>query len=339
MTPLPIAVDAMGGDRAPDIAVGGAIRAAEQGLPVILVGPEGDLARRIPRGLPLTIAHAAEHVSDSERPATAVRRRPDASINVAMRLVSDKRARAVVSCGPTGAIMTAALLGLGRLPGVLRPAVTVVVPRMDGGRLVLLDMGANVDCRPEMLAQFALMGHCYARQVLGTARPRVGLLSNGEEDTKGNDLVRRARPLVAELPVRFAGSVEPLAAFRGACDVLVCDGFVGNVMLKTVEATVEIVTSLLRQEIRRHPSARFGAWLLTSALRRFREQADYAAVGGALLLGVGGVVVVGHGRSDDRAVHGAIRQAHGCAGEGLSERIAAAVGAALQAPGDGDVAR
>ncbi len=331
MTLSPVALDAMGGDGAPVAQVAGAAQAVREGLPVLLVGDEGILRSLIPRDVDLPIRHTSEFVRPDDSPATVVRRKPEASIRLAMAAVKAGEACAVVSCGHTGAVMAAAMVELGRTPGVDRPAVTTVVPRLDGGPLVILDLGANVDCRPAQLGQFAVMGHVFARDVLGIAQPRVGLLSNGEEAGKGNALVQAAVEVLEGLPVDFVGQVEPTAAFRGVCDVLVCDGFVGNVMLKSVEATVEIVGKLLREEIRRRPSAKLGAWLLTGAFRRFRSRTEYAAIGGAQLLGVDGVVVVGHGRADAEAVASAIRRGHRCAAEHLASHLGEAVSETLNA--------
>jgi glycerol-3-phosphate acyltransferase PlsX len=228
--------------------------------------------------------------------------------------------------------MASALYVLGRLEGVDRPPLATVVPRKDGGQLVLLDLGANVDCKPAHLAQFAVLGDAYARAVLGIARPRVGLLANGEERGKGNEQVRAAWPEVDALDLHFVGNVEPLGALRGECDVLVCDGFDGNVMLKTVEGTVEVMGRILREEIRRRPSAQIGAWLLGGAWRRFRQRTTYDSVGGALLLGVQGVAVVGHGRADARAVASAIRYAHSCVQAGLLGALRHHVGGRLARP-------
>lgn len=322
MSHAPVAVDAMGGDHAPDAVVEGVIRAARLGVPVLLVGDETILGRMLPRDLKIPILHAAEAVAMGESPAVAVRKKAASSIRLTMRAVAEGQAGAALSCGNTGAAMAAALLELGRIPGVERPAITTVVPRIDGGKLVILDLGANVDCRPSHLGQFAVMGHLFARHVLGIADPAVGILSNGEESGKGNELVRAAVPFLESAPIRFVGHVEPTAAFRGAVDVLVCDGFVGNVMLKSVEATVEVVGSLLKEEILRHQPAKLGAWLLKGAFRRYRKRTEYAAIGGAQLLGVNGVVIVGHGRADAEAVASAIRLAHHSAQEGLSTRIA-----------------
>ena len=332
--PLPIAVDAMGGDRAPEAIVQGAIAASRAGVHVTLVGDPARLAALLPPRSALSIVPAHEVVGMDESPVGAVRRKPGASVRVAMEELRSGRARAVVSCGNTGAAMAAALFGPGRQAGVERPAVARAVPRTDGRQLVILDLGANVDCRPGQLAQFALMGQAFARHLLGEADPRVGLLSNGEEEGKGNELVRLAAPLIAALPLRFVGQVEPVQAFRGACEVLVCDGFVGNVMLKTVEATAEVVGRLLKEEVLRRPTDRFGAWLLEGAFARFRRRTDWSSFGGALLLGVEGVVIIGHGRSDPRAAEAAIHYAALCAKSGVVERI----GEALRAQEEADAA-
>jgi glycerol-3-phosphate acyltransferase PlsX len=329
MNKTPVAVDAMGGDGAPEAQVAGAARAVRAGLPVLLVGDEAVLRPLIPKDVDLPIRHTAEAVGMGEPASIVIRTKPDASVRLAAAAVKAGEACALVSCGNTGAVMAAALIELGRIPGVDRPAVTTVVPRLDGGALVILDLGANVDCRPDQLGQFAVMGQVFARDVQGIANPRIGLLSNGEEAGKGNALVQAATEVLAELPLNFVGQVEPTEAFRGACDVLVCDGFVGNVMLKSVEATVQIVSKVLKEEILRKPSAKFGAWLISGAFRRFRSRTEYAAIGGAQLLGVDGVVIVGHGRADAEAVASAIHRAHHCAAEHLSSHIGQAVSEAL----------
>ena len=311
----PVALDAFGGDRAPEALLEGALLASRQGIPVVLVGDAQRLRGKVPRGL--EVVHAPSVVSMDEPASTPVRDKPDASIRRIFELVRDGQACAAVTCGHSGAAMAAALHVLGAIPGVDRPPLATVVPRKDGGQLVLLDLGANVDCKPALLAQFALLGDAYARSVLHLDAPRVGLLANGEERGKGNKQTRLAWPEIDALGLNFVGNVEPLGALRGECDVLVCDGFVGNVMLKTVEGTVEVVARVLKEEIGRRPSARFAAWLLSGAWRRFRQRTTYDSVGGALLLGVGGVAVVGHGRADARAVASAVRYAHSCAEAGL----------------------
>jgi glycerol-3-phosphate acyltransferase PlsX len=313
--PRAVAVDAFGGDNAPDVVLAGAELAVRQGTPVVLVGDAARLRGRVPRGL--QVVHAPEVVGMDEPASTPLRKKPGASIRRVFELVRDGEAVAAVTCGHSGAAMASALHVLGAVPGVERPPLATVVPRRDGGQLVLVDLGANVDCKPQHLAQFAVLGAAYARAVLGLQDPRVGLLANGEEEGKGNTQVRAAFPELQALSLNFVGNVEPLGALRGECDVLVCDGFVGNVMLKTVEGTVEVVGRILRDEIRRRPGAQLGAWLLQGAIRRFRQRTAYDAVGGALLLGVEGVAVVGHGRADARAVASAIRYARTCAETGL----------------------
>jgi phosphate acyltransferase len=320
---LPVALDAMGGDRGPAVNIEGALRAHRSGIPVLLVGDEAKL--RQPRKGALPVLHAEESVAMDESAAKSVRSKPGSSIRAAIDAIKNGTACAAVSCGNTGAFMAAATLVLGRIEGVDRPAITTVVPRTDGGRLVILDLGANTDPKPEHLAQFACLGDAFARVVLELERPRIGLLSNGEEPSKGNELVRAAHARLRELPLQFVGNVEPRHAFHGDCDVLVCDGFVGNVMLKSIEATAEVVGGILRREILAHPSSRFGAWLLQGALSRVRKQTAYSSIGGALLLGVDGVVVVAHGRSDATAVSGAIAHAHRCARDDLVGRIRTAL--------------
>ncbi|MES2638268.1 MAG: phosphate acyltransferase PlsX [Myxococcota bacterium] len=325
--PRPIALDAFGGDNAPDAMLAGAELAVRQGVPVVLVGDANRLRGKVPRGL--TVVHAPDVVEMDEPASTPLRKKPGASIRRIFELVREGQALGAVTCGHSGAAMASALHVLGPIPGIERPPLATVVPRRDGGQLVLVDLGANVDCKPHHLAQFAVLGDAYARAVLGLAHPRVGLLANGEERGKGNTQVRAAWPELEALPLNFVGNVEPLGALRGECDVLVCDGFVGNVMLKTVEGTVEVVGRVLRDEIRRRPTAQLGAWLLQGAIRRFRQRTAYDAVGGALLLGVEGVAVVGHGRADPRAVASALRYARSCAEAGLLPALRHLVGQRL----------
>lgn len=316
-----IAVDAMGGDHAPAEIVTGALRAAAEGLPVALVGRETELRALLPRRGPQpAIVDAADVVGMGDAAVSGVRRSEQSSLRVALRMVRDGAASAVVSCGNTGAVLVGAVLDLGVLPGVDRPAIATVLPRADGGRLFLLDAGANVDCRPEQLVSFAALGVAYA-EASGIPDPRVGLLSNGEEDGKGNTQVKATLPLLRRSGLRVVGNVEPTAAMEGACDVLVTDGFVGNVLLKAAEGAVSTVVQLLRQEIRRSPVGVVGAFLLRGAFRRFRERVAWDAHGGAVLLGTRGVVVVGHGRANAQAVHQAIRLAHRTARGGLAERL------------------
>lgn len=310
----------MGGDHAPEPIVAGAIRAFRRGVPVVLVGDEARVRPLVPRRLEIPIVHAPHVVGMGDAPSS-VRRRDDTSVRRALQLVRDGRACAAVSCGSTGATLVAAVLDLGVLDGVDRPAIATVLPRRDGGRLILLDAGANVDCRPELLACFAQLGAVYA-ECSGVVRPRVGLLANGEEEGKGNMQVRATLPLLRSLDLDVVGNVEPLAAMEGACDVLVCDGFVGNILLKAAEGAVGTVVALLRTEIRRYPSGWLGAFLLRGAFRRFRARVAWDAHGGALLLGTRGVVVVGHGRANADAVCAAVDMARRNSASGLVERMA-----------------
>jgi glycerol-3-phosphate acyltransferase PlsX len=320
VTALPVALDAMGGDQAPEAIVAGAVLAHASGVPMILVGDEVKIRALLPRGSAIAVVHAADAIAMDEAAVAAVRKKPDSSLRKTMGLVRDGTACAAVSCGNTGAVLVAAVLDLGVLEGVERPAIATLLPRSDGGRLVLLDAGANVDCRPEMLACFATLGAAWAG-ALGVNEPRIGLLANGEEASKGNAQVRATLPLLQALPLRVVGNVEPNAAMAGACDVLVCDGFVGNVLLKGVEAAADTVVRLLREEIRRNPSARFGAWLTSRAFQRFRQRVKWQAYGGGVLLGIKGVVVVGHGRANAEAVASAVRTAHEAAKSGLVARL------------------
>jgi len=325
----PIALDAMGGDRAPQNTVEGACRAVREGIAVLLVGDEAVLRPMIPKGMDLPILHAPESIGMSEPPSRSVRNRPGSSVRVAARAVKEGRASAVVSFGNTGALMAACLNELGRLDGVERPAVITTLPRSDGGQLVLLDLGANVDCKPSHLGQFGVMGSVFARAVLQVETPRVGLLSNGEEEGKGNEQVRAAMPVLEKMPICFIGPVEPHDALHGACEVVVCDGFVGNVMLKSIEAAIGVAGKVFKEEILGRPGAKLGVKLLQGALQRYRARTSATAIGGAFLLGVDGLVLVGHGAADAAAVHSAIRRADSALKEELTAHIGAAISEAL----------
>jgi len=317
---LPVAVDAMGGDHAPDAIVEGAVAAVRAGIPVILVGDRARLWPLLPKRDAPAIAHAPDVIGMGEAAAAGVRRKPDSSVRRAISLVQKGEACGALSFGNTGATFIAALFDLGVFDGVERPGIATVLPRSDGGRLVMLDAGANVDCRPEQLACFALLGASYA-EVLGVDNPRVGLLSNGEEEKKGNMQVRATLPLLQSLPLEVVGNVEPHHAMAGACDVLVCDGFVGNILLKAAEGAVATVVQLLKEEITRRPSGRFGAFLLQGAFQRFRDRVQWDAQGGALLLGTRGLVVIGHGSAGPDAVHAGISLAASAARDGLLEAL------------------
>lgn len=316
----------MGGDRAPAQIVDGAVAAARHlASGVRLVGALAPLRAELSRhadatALPLSLVEAPDVVGMAERPAAALRRKPGASIRLAVREVAEGRAAAVFSAGSTGATVMAACTGLGLLPGVDRPALATTVPTRKRPA-VLLDAGANAECRPAHLLQFAVMGSVFAQVALDLPEPRVGLLSIGEEETTGNELTREAHRLLKEAPVRFLGNVEARDVYAGAVDVIVCDGFTGNVALKISEGLVEMVETLLGEELSATFSTRVGYLLSLRAFRRFRKRVDYSEYGGALLLGVGGITVVGHGRSSPKAVRNAIALADRFARERLIDRL------------------
>jgi phosphate acyltransferase len=357
-----IALDAMGGDHAPAAPVAGAVAAArEYGLAVDLVGPadvlRAELARHRARDLPLTVVDAPDVIGMAESPAVAVRQKRQSSLVVGIQRVASGQADGFVSAGNSGAVMAAALLGLQRIPGVARPALGAVVPTARG-RCLIIDVGANADCKPENLAQFAVMGADYVERVLGVARPSVGLLSIGEEPGKGNQLARDAHPLLQDLPLHFIGNVEGKDIPLGNADVIVTDGFTGNVVLKVVEGTPRALAQIVRAELLPHKPERIAlpllaagalAAIVTPALRRpaahvagaallggsalalsfapavtrLWRRLDWAEHGGVPLLGVNGVCIIAHGRSHARALKNALRVAGEAAAGGLVEHIAA----------------
>ena len=255
------------------------------------------------------MVHASDHISIDEAAVAGVRRSRDTSIRVGLREVRAGRAGAFVSCGNTGAIVVASMLELGLNDGVRRPPIATLLPRADGRHLVLLDTGAHVDARAQLLADFARLGFAYAQE-LGISDPRVGLLANGAEVTKGTPRLRAAVEILDQADLPHVGFIEPHAALRGACDVLVTDGFVGNVLLKAGEGTVHMLGRLIEREIRRDPIAKLGAWLLRAAVRRLRRQVEWEARGGGVLLGCRGTVIVGHGRATRESVRQAIHLAN-----------------------------
>lgn len=324
-----IAVDAMGGDFAPTEIVAGAIRAQEElGVKVLLVGdPEQIQASMQQYNLPaLPEVVAAEGVVEmTEEPLVALRRKPKASINVAMDLVKQGQADAVVSAGHSGAAMAAALLRLGRLPGIDRPAIGAVLPTIVPGKMVIvLDVGANVDCRPKYLEQFAVMGMVYSQHVLGVEAPQVGLLNIGEEAGKGNEAAVRTYKLLQKNPlISFIGNAEGRDVLSGNYDVVVCDGFVGNILLKFAEAVGGVLLQILREELPRGLHGKLGASILKPNLRRIKQRVDHAEHGGGLLLGVNGVCIISHGSSQAPSIYNAIRLAKEAADHRVSERIQA----------------
>jgi glycerol-3-phosphate acyltransferase PlsX len=326
-----LAIDAMGGDDAPSRIVDGAVAAARHlDVRLALVGRSSDLESRLSaygdwRSLGLEIVEASDVVEMSESPAAGLRRRPGASIRVAADLVATGKAGALFSAGNTGATVLAAHAAFGMLAGVDRPALAPVIPTR-GAPAVLLDAGANVGAKPQHLLQFAVMGSAYARLALGVEEPRVGLLSIGEEETKGNELTREAHQLLRAAPIRFVGNLEGREVYSGVADVVVCDGFTGNVVLKTGEGLVEAVEALLDDELQGTFSSQVGYLLARRAFRRFKRRVDYSEFGGAPLLGVGGLVVVGHGRSSAKAVRNAIAMASRFVQEGFTGLVADGIG-------------
>jgi glycerol-3-phosphate acyltransferase PlsX len=323
---ITIALDAMGGDHAPSAIVDGAVAAARHlDVEVLLAGPSNELRARLEAhpdapGLALATVDAAEAVGMAEPPAATLRRKPRASIRVACEQVASGRASAVVSAGNTGATVMAAYSTFGLLPGVDRPALAMPIPTR-GRPAVLLDAGANAECRPQHLLQFAAMGSVYARVALGIERPRVGLLSIGEEETKGNELTREAHRLLRGSSLNFIGNVEGREVYSGNADVIVCDGFTGNVVLKTSEGLVDTVEALLGDELQGTFSSQVGYLLSRRAFRRFRRRVDYSEYGGAPLLGVAGLTIVCHGRSSSKAIRNAIAMAYRFAATDFIHRV------------------
>jgi glycerol-3-phosphate acyltransferase PlsX len=328
-----IAIDAMGGDTGPSVIVDGALAAARHlQIGLLLVGDAAAIERELARHpaasgfrrLDVAIADAPDRVEMSESPALALRRKPHASIKVAADAVSAGRADALFSAGHTGASVMASHAAFGMLPGVDRPALATIIPTRRTPA-VLLDAGATVGCRPPHLVQFAVMGSAYARVALGLASPRVGLLSVGEEETKGNDLTREAHQLLKDAPVHFIGNVEGRDVYAGVADVIVCDGFTGNVALKVSEGLVEAVEMLLHDELAATFGGRVGYVLSRQAFRRFRRRVDYSEFGGAPLVGLNRLCLVGHGRSSSKAVANAVTMAARAVREDLLGRLASGV--------------
>jgi glycerol-3-phosphate acyltransferase PlsX len=314
---MKIVLDAMGSDRRPVNDIAGAVAAAREfGVTVVLVGPEdlirSELGKHQTNGLQFEIVNATQVVEMKEHPANAIRDKKDASINVGLALVRNEKADAFASAGNTGAVMAGALVGagrIGRIKGIERPALAAALPQ-ESTPVLVIDVGANTDCKPEYLRQFALMGSLYAARVLGVSRPRVALLSNGEEETKGDMLVQAAHTLLKdEKSINFTGNIEPKDVLRHGADVVVCDGFVGNIMLKTAESVANMMSETIRLEIKASALTMVGGLLARPAFNRIRRRIDPAEVGGAPLLGVDGVVIIGHGRSSSTAIKNMIHAA------------------------------
>ncbi len=332
---IDIVLDAMGSDKAPDPEIRGAIQACRQfPVHVHLVGPQDRiepvlLAYLQGEDLPISIVHASEVIGMDEKAAAAVRSKKDSSMRVGLRLVREGKARGFVTAGNTGAAMATAKMVLGTLQGVDRPALATILPTATGIPCTLLDAGANVDSEPHNLVQFAIMGQIYARNVLGIAKPRVGLLSIGEEDGKGNALSRETLPLLRALQgdhlYHFLGNVEGRDLTNGAADVVVCDGFVGNVALKAIEGLGRLVSDSLRQTLKSTITSQVGALLSRKAFKNFKKRLDYSEYGGAPLLGVRGACIIGHGSSNENAIYNAIRVATQFAEADVSRHIESAL--------------
>ena len=323
-----IAVDAMGGDHAPDQVVLGAAQAAQEfGIDISLVGLPASVQPLLNSQPRLRLVPCTQVITMAEHPAQAVRSKPDSSISVCARLVKEGRAEGWISAGNSGAIMAAALLIQGRIRGVERPALGSVVPTQDGFAY-FLDVGANVDSKPEYMVQFATMGAVYAREMLGRAQPRVALLSNGEEAGKGDERVRETARRLTGVMSGFVGNVEPKDVFAARADVVVADGFVGNVAIKMAEATADFLFRNLRDEIPKTWSGKIGGLLIRPRVRQLRARIDWREFGGAPLLGIDGVAVVAHGRSDARAIKNAIRVTRDAIESHLVGKIRAEVGRA-----------
>jgi glycerol-3-phosphate acyltransferase PlsX len=322
-----IAVDAMGSDRAPKPEIEGALLAARQyGIKILLVGPEHQLKHELAShpaasNVAVEVVNATEVITMHEKAAHAVRAKKDSTMRVGLRLVRDKLASGFVTAGNTGAAMATAKVVLGALPGVDRPALAAVFPTSAGKPAILIDVGANVDCKPHNLAQFAVMGEIYCRAIFGEHRPTVGLLSIGEEEIKGNDLTRQTYALIKGLPLNFLGNVEGRDLYNGRVDVIVCDGFVGNVALKISEGLSAAVRFLLKESLRSTITSQVGALLSRKAFVDFQKRIDDSEYGGAPLLGLKGVAIVGHGSSNANAIKNAIRVAKQFAESGVNDRL------------------
>jgi len=308
---MKIALDAMGGDYAPSTTVEGAIRALQEDgdLEIILVGDKEEIEQELKKqeysGDQITIRHASQTVEMEDSPLTALRKKKDSSIRVAVDLVKSGEADAMVSAGNSGVVMATALHVLGKLPGVERPAIAAVMPSLKD-HFVLIDAGANVDCKPTHLFQFAVMGEAYARYIFNIESPKIGLLSIGEEDIKGNELTRETFKILKDSKLNFIGNVEGKDIFEGEADVVVCDGFVGNIALKIAEGLAETTAKILKKEISEKAVGKVNLMLLKDALKSFKKKTDYSEYGGAPLIGLKQPCIIAHGRSTSKAIKNAI---------------------------------
>ncbi len=324
---MKIAIDAMGGDHAPREIVLGAIEAClELKAEVILVGDEAAIKRELGKETisGLEIVAATEVIEMDEHPATAVKKKKDSSLVVANRLVKEGRAAGVISAGNTGAAMTASIFTLGRIPGIKRPAIASPMPTKNGVS-VLLDAGANADCDPENLVQFAIMGSVYAEQVLGLTNPRVGLLSIGEEETKGNILTIETHQLLKHAPVNFIGNIEGRDVHQGVCEVIVCDGFVGNIVLKLSEGLSTTLLGQIKEALNSSFSAKLGGLMIKNSLRQIKSKMDYTEYGGAPLLGLNGISMISHGSSNAKAIKNAVKATVRAVSQNVPDKINSAL--------------
>ncbi len=319
---MKIAIDAMGGDFGPIPIIEGVLLALkEQEFKPILVGKEDEILPLIPNGFKdkISIIKANDVISMHDKASNALKRK-DSSIFKAIDLVKTNEAQAVVSAGHSGASMSLATLKIGRIRGISRPAIAALMPTSDGGSSLVLDVGANVDCKAEHLLQFAIMGEAYAKDVMKIENPRIGLLSNGEEESKGNETTKEAFKLLKDIP-NFIGNVEGNNIFDGKCDVIICDGFVGNLVLKTGEGVADSINYFLKTNIKKSSIAMLGAILMKGVFKALKKRVDYAEYGGAPLLGVNGCVIIGHGKSNSKAIKNAIFQAINFINSGVNEDI------------------
>lgn len=322
---MKIALDAMGGDNAPQVEIEGAIQAVKElDVSIVLVGDsdllEAELDKRGARGLSITVKAASEVVGMHESPSVALRKKKDSSVRVAFNLLKSGDVDAVVSAGNSGAAMATAMFVLKKLAGVDRPAIATVLPSLKG-QTVVLDVGANVDCKPLHLVQFAVMGEVYAKDVLAIARPKIGLLSNGEEEEKGNDLTRETHRILKDTSLNYIGYVEGRDIYSGAVDVVVCDGFVGNVVLKTSEGLAEAIGQMLKESLGKNVFSKLGYLLSRPSFKTFKKKMDYSEYGGAPLLGVNGVGFISHGGSNANAIKNAIRVAAEFVKNGVNDHL------------------
>ncbi len=310
---MKIVVDAMGGDHAPGVVIDGSLAAVEEyGVDVVLVGDQPKIEALLKKakytGSQISVQHASEVIQMSESAATSIRRKRDSSIVVGVDLVKQGKGDAFFSAGNTGAVVCAGTLGLGLLPGIERPGIGIVTPTLKGNSLII-DVGANIDPKPTQLLQYGIMADAYCKNILNKPNPSVGLLNIGEEEKKGTEFIRETYELLEKAKLNFVGNVEGRDIFSGKCDIVICDGFVGNVALKVAESAAEAMQTYLKRHLLSDFWGKIGLVFMMPSLKRFKKEIDYAEYGGALLLGVNGVVIIGHGRSNKKAIKNAIRVA------------------------------